>query len=264
MMLEAYFGFKKNPFPKEIKTEQMLETYDTKEASSRLSHIRQHRGIMCLTGEPGSGKTSVLRKFVDSLNPQIHLHCYSPLATISQTDLYRQINILLRLPPKMRKTDLFQQIQKSVMDLSHQGKTPVFILDEMHLMDHLTLQELILITNFEMDSKSPFIFVMIGQPELREKLKRQMHEPLRQRITLNYHMAGLTLEECRNYALHQLRIAGRSDPLLEDNSFEPIHQLSQGLPRKINNLCLAAMTVAMSKKSNTVTADHVVQAGAGL
>ena len=145
-MIEPYFGFKRACFPQELKTEQMLETYDTREAFARLSYMRQHRGIMALTGEPGSGKTSVLRKFVSTLNPQTHLHCYTPLATVSRSELYRQLNTLLKLPSRMRKSDLFEQIQKAVLELyDHQGKTPCFILDECHLMDHETLQELILL-----------------------------------------------------------------------------------------------------------------------
>jgi type II secretory pathway predicted ATPase ExeA len=97
-------------------------------------------------------------------------------------------------------------------------------------MDHDTLQELILITNFQMDSKVPFILVLIGQPDLREKLKRRMHEPLNQRITLRYHMAGLSLEEARSYILHHLKIAGRTDPLFDEQAIEVIHQLSLVLP----------------------------------
>jgi type II secretory pathway predicted ATPase ExeA len=77
-------------------------------------------------------------------------------------------------------------------------------------------------------------------------------------------MAGMSIEETRSYMLHHLKIAGRTDPLFEENAFEPIHRLSQGLPRRVNNLCLAAMTLAMAKKLSSVNADIVVQAGAGL
>lgn len=263
-MIEAYFGFKKPPFTKELKPESLMDTYDTREATARLNHIRQHRGLFLLTGEPGSGKTSVLRRFVDSLNPQTHLHCYTPHATVSKTDFYRQLNTLLKLPPRIRKCDLFDQIQRAVWDLySRQGKVPCFILDECQMMDHETLQEITLLTNFEMDSKVPFILVLIGQPDLREKLRRRIHEALSQRIALRYHMAGLNLEETRAYVLHHLKIAGRADPVFEEPSFEVVHQLSQGLPRKVNHLGTAAMTVAMLKKTQNVSADHVLQASGG-
>src|SRR3989344_2522658 len=110
-MIDAYFGFKKSPFAKELRCDQMIETYDIREASSRLAYTKQHRGLLMLTGEPGSGKTTVLRKFVDGLNPQTHLHCYTPHATVSRSELYRQINGLLKLPAKLRKSELFVQIQ---------------------------------------------------------------------------------------------------------------------------------------------------------
>jgi len=264
-MIEAYFGFKKSPFSKELKVDQMIDTYDAREAASRLAYTKQHRGLLLLTGEPGSGKTSVLRKFVDGLNPQTHLHCYTPHATVSRTELYRQLNQLLKLPQRIKKCDLFEQIQRTVTELfESQGKTPCFILDEAHLMNHETLTELILITNFQMDSKVPFILVLIGQPDLRDKLKRRMHEPLNQRISLRYHMAGLSGDETRSYLQHHLKIAGRSDPLFDEPSIDVLSQLSLGLPRKINNLARASMMVAMAQKKTQVDSDCVIQASAGI
>ena len=86
-MIQAYFGFKRQPFIKDLQTTQMYQSFDSKEASTRLQILKQQRGIFCLTGEPGAGKTSVLRKFVDDLNPQTHVHCYTPLATVNRNDL---------------------------------------------------------------------------------------------------------------------------------------------------------------------------------
>jgi general secretion pathway protein A len=265
-MIQAYYGLKKQPFQKELKTEAMFDSFDLREAFTRLQVLKQNRGIFCLTGEPGSGKTSVLRKFVEQLNPQTHSHCYTPHSTVNRNDLYRQLNLLLKLPPKLRKSDLFEQIQRAVTEFhERQGKTPVIILDEAHLMDHETLQELILITNFQMDSKVPFLLSLIGQPDLREKLKRRMHEPLNQRITLRYHMAGITNdEEARDYILHHLKLAGRQEPLFEEQAIPMIRQLGQGLPRKMGNLAQAAMTLGMAKKCQSISADLVVKASDGI
>ena len=261
----AYFGLKRMPFEKDIKPEQMCETYDTKEALSRLSYIRQYRGIMLLSGEPGAGKTAVLRKFTASLNPQNYVHHYTPHATVSRTELYRQLNHMLNLQNRIFKSSLFQQIQSAIMDIyEHQGKTPCIILDEVHLMDNPTLQELILLTNFQMDSKNPFILILAGQPDIKERLKRRIHEPLNQRIVLRYHMVGLNIEETRLFVLNHLKVAGRSDPLFEENAFEVIHQLSMGLPRKIENLCKASMTVCMLKKALSIDADMVLKAASGI
>ncbi|MGK5088293.1 AAA family ATPase [Bdellovibrionota bacterium FG-2] len=265
-MIQAYFGFKKLPFPKELKTTAMYESFDLKEAFARLQFLKQNRGIFCLTGEPGSGKTSVLRRFVEELNPQTHLHAYTPHATVSKIELYRQINGLLNLPNRMHKSALFAQIQKAVTELhEHHGKTPVIILDECHLMDCQTLQELILITNFQMDSKVPFLLILIGQPDFRETLKRRMHEPLNQRITLRYHMAGIMdVEETRAYIHHHLKLAGRSDPLFEEAAFEVLHRMALGLPRKVGNLSIAAMTLAMVKRDKAITPDHIIKAADGI
>jgi type II secretory pathway predicted ATPase ExeA len=124
---------------------------------------------------------------------------------------------------------------------------------------------LILITNFQMDSRVPFLLVLIGQPDLREKLRRRMHEPLNQRITLRYHMAGFVDdEEARSFVLHQLKIAGRTDPLFEEPAIQMLRQLGHGLPRKMGNLAIAAMTLAMAKKCQSISADTVVMAGGGI
>jgi type II secretory pathway predicted ATPase ExeA len=259
-MIEGYYGLKKLPFPKDIKTDLLLESLDMKEAGARLAYLKQYRGIFCLTGEPGSGKTSMLRRFVATLPPQQYLHCYTPHVTISRAEIYRQLNQMLRLAPKIRKSDLYEQIQRSILEqFQNHGKVTCIILDECQLMDHATLQELVLLTNFEMDSSLPFVLLLIGQPEFRETLKRAIHEPLKQRISVHYHMAGLTLEETNDYVALHLKIAGRSDPLFDSSAGAVIHQLAHGLPRKIGKLCLAAMNLGMTRGARSIDGDLILQ-----
>ncbi len=258
-MMEAYFGVKRLPFSKEIKSTDLITNFDAREAAARLDHIKQYRGIMCLTGEPGSGKTSIVRKWVEDLNPQSFLHCYTPHVTISRSELYRQTNALLNLPQKIRKSDLFRQIQAAIWHQYSHGKVTCIILDECQMMDHATLQELVLLTNFEMDSRLPFILLLIGQPEFKDTLVRSIHEPLRQRITLRYHMSGLSVEETKSYVEGHLRLAGRVDPLFDEAVFSVLHQLSSGLARKINKLCLAAMQLVMIEKRKFITPDDILK-----
>jgi general secretion pathway protein A len=261
----AYFGLKFMPFNKEQDSCDFFQSYDLKESLGRLNYIKQHRGIFLLTGEPGGGKTSVLRSFVDQLNPQSHECHYTPLATVSRNEVYRQLNGLLRLNPAMSKSKMFEQIQAAIWDkYRHQGITPCVILDEAHLMEVQTLQELILLTNFKMDSKVPFILILAGQPDLRELLGRRALEPLNQRIGLRYHIAGLGFDECRPYIEHHLKRAGRKEPLFDDNCFEMIHQLSQGLPRKIGNLCKNAMSYAQLKGLQKIDSEIIHVASNGL
>lgn len=263
-MMEAYFGFKRMPFAKDLKPSDLAPTFDLREAGARLNHIKHYRGIMALTGEPGSGKTTILRKWVDDLNPQSFLHCYTPHTTVSRGDMYRQINALLNLPAKSRKSELFRQIQSAIWHQYSQGKVTCLIFDECQMMDHQTLQDLVLITNFEMDSKLPFILLLVGQPEFKDTLSRSIHEPLRQRIHIRYHMAGLAIDECKMYIETHLTLAGRRDPLFEESCFPIIHQLSSGLPRIIGKLALAAMQMAMTQGLQLINTDIVLKVAAEL
>ncbi len=261
----GYFGLKKPPFTCEINVDEMFQSFDIKEAQARLTHIQQHRGIFLLTGEPGAGKTSVLRRFVYQLNPQVYQQCYTPHASVSRSDFYRQLSNLLNLPAKTRKSDLFAQIQKAILDLyDHQGKIPCIVLDECQMMEPMALKEIALMTNFQMDSRLPFILIIAGQPDLRDILSRSIHEPLCQRISLSYHMAGLDEAETLTFIHHRLKVAGRSDPLFSDPACRLIHQMTYGLPRKIGNLCQSAMTLAMTQKLRTIEEQVIMKVKSGI
>lgn len=261
----AEFGLKRMPFDKSIKVQDFYTSYDVGEINARLEYVKQYRGILLLTGEPGSGKTAMLRKFVHNLNPASYEHCYTPHATISRTELYRQINSLLKLPHIGSKSGLFAQVQAGLWDLyKNQGKVPCLILDECHLMDDNTLQELVLLTNFEMDSQTPLILILSGLHDLSERLKRRRHESLNQRVVMRYHMGGMELADTKNFIIHHLKLAGRSDALFDDSAYEVINKLAMGLPRKVGNLCLSSMTLASIKGLKVIDGDIVHKAMGGL
>jgi type II secretory pathway predicted ATPase ExeA len=264
-MEQIYYGFKKPPFSSEINTDEIFQSYDFKEAFIRLHHLKKERGLFLLTGEPGGGKTTLLRKFLSDLNPQIYRHGYTPHASVTRSDFYRQLSHLLGQKARTKKSDLFIQIQKAILDFyDNQGKIPCIILDECQLMDTLTLREISLITNFEMDSRHPFILILIAQPEFRDTLKRGIHESLNQRINMSYHMAGLDAKETENYIIHSLKVAGRTEPLFTKKATNLIYQMSNGLPRRIGNICKNSLIYGFKKKLKEIDEEAILKVKNGI
>jgi len=110
--LLAWFGLKRFPFEKNIKSQDVLDTGPFKECLARLDYIKRRGGILLLTGDPGVGKTLALRRYVDSLNDNLFKTYYTPLATLSRTDLLSHINRMLGLTPRLSKSAIYNQIQK--------------------------------------------------------------------------------------------------------------------------------------------------------
>jgi len=258
--LLAWFGFKRYPFDKEIKTADIVETPVIKEALARLAYMKRRGGIMLLTGDPGVGKTITTRRFADALNENIFKVIYTPLSTLNRSDILRHLNALLGLQNKFAKSANYQQIQKEVMDAREQrGRTIVMILDEAHLLKPGPLEELRLLTNFRMDSYDPFLMVLSGQSDLKRMMGYAVMEPFSQRIRMRYHMTGLSQKDTANYITARLKWAGCTTPVFGDDALAAVHEYSYGFPRVIGNICEEAMTYAMFCDKTTVDADMVLK-----
>ncbi|MGI9002215.1 MAG: ExeA family protein [Pseudonocardia sp.] len=120
------------------------------------------------------------------------------------------------------------------------------MIDEAHLLDHTQLDGIRMLTNHDMDSRSPFAALLIGQPTLRRKIKLGVLAALDQRIAVRYHMTGMTSEETAGYLRHHLTLAGRSDTLFSDDAITLIHTTSRGYPRAVNNLAIASLLAAFT------------------
>jgi type II secretory pathway predicted ATPase ExeA len=259
-MIEARFGLKQRPFQKEIATRDLYPWPGLAELESRLEMAKQARGIMLLTGEPGTGKTVALRRFVDSLNTEHYRPVYLPLATVTVIDAYTQLNRALGGQEIRAKSALFQEIQHGIGQLTAQGKQPVVVLDEADLMRSPLFDELRIILNFEMDSKDPLLLILAGQPQLLAKLALRVHLPFRQRVAMRYRMPAMDEAHTRGYVEHQLRLAGRRQRLFTDEAMMQLFVQSGGVPRAIGNLALAAMFAAATGNRDIVELDDVITA----
>lgn len=258
--LLAWFGLKRFPFDKNIKPSDALDTEPLKECLARLEYIKRRGGILLLTGDPGVGKTLVLRRYVQSLNENLFKTYYTPLSTLSRSDILYHLNRMLGLPHRLSKSAVYSQIQKTLLESKEQlGKTVLLIIDEAHLLQTGPLEELRLLTNFKMDSYDPFILVLSGQSDLRRVMEFAVMEPFNQRIAIRYHMPGLSPDQSKLYVTHHLKLAGAKEPILDEKALEAIHEVSFGIPRKIGAVTEQALTYAMFDQKRTVTPEIVLK-----
>lgn len=258
--LLAWFGLKRFPFDKNIKPSDALDTEPLKECLARLDYIKRRGGILLLTGDPGVGKTLVLRRYVQSLNENLFKTYYTPLSTLSRSDILYHLNRMLGLPHRLSKSAVYSQIQKTLLESKEQlGKTVLLIIDEAHLLQTGPLEELRLLTNFKMDSYDPFILVLSGQSDLRRVMEFAVMEPFNQRIAIRYHMPGLSPDQSKLYVIHHLKLAGAKEPILDEKALEAVHEISFGIPRKIGAVTEQALTYAMFDHKRTVTPEIVLK-----
>lgn len=259
-----YFGLKDNPFSIAPNPAYLFMSPRHREALAHLTFgLRESGGFVMLTGEVGTGKTTVARKLLQDLpdstqvamilNPT--LSALELLATVcDELDIqYEQGHASLKY-----FTDL---ILKKLSENHRQGKSTVLIIDEaQHLMPEV-LEQLRLLTNLETNREKLLKVVLIGQPELQQLLKRNELRQLAQRITARYHLLPLTASEVKEYIAHRLQIANGDRGIFSTGAMHSAYQITGGIPRVINLLCDRALTITASKQFLSVKR-HILVAAA--
>ena len=260
MNYTSRYNLEFNPFIKNSK-ETLIETDEYKEVTFRLNYLLQTKGFGVLTGGPGKGKTTIIRNWTKSLNPSAYKVIYISLSTLTVNDFYRHLAEGLNQEPRFRKTDNFKAIQDAINRLVVEKKiTPIIIVDEANYLKNSTLNDLKILFNFEMDSSDRAVVLLAGLPQLNNTLNLNAHEPLRQRITMNYNLDGLSKEEAKKYILDKLKAAGSETQVFESNALEAIINASNGVPRIINKICNQSLLIANSSNLNTVDEESVLKA----
>jgi type II secretory pathway predicted ATPase ExeA len=260
-MYKAFYGLNFDPFSKSIESKEYFRSHDFNEALSRLEFLKTARGFGLITGEPGVGKSFLLRYFVDSLNPNLFKTVYIPISTLTVMDFYRALCNGLGIIPAHKKVNMFKQIQESIYTYQHMKNiTPVIIVDEAQFLTNSVLDDLRLIFNFEMDSKDYAILVLAGQTPFITQLSRQAHEALRQRIVVNYCLHGLTKDETKEYIKSRLDKAGCFEPLFTDNAHELLFSSSNGSIRTLNSLVTMCLVTGGNEKLKSIDEEIVFMA----
>ena len=254
------YGLEFNPFIKNSK-EILVHTTEYKETLFWLDYLAKTKGFGILTGSPGRGKTTAIRTWSSTLNPSLYKVVYSSLSTLTPNDFYRNLVKELGSEPAFKKPDNFRIIQEEITRLSlEKRKTPIIIIDEANYINNAILNDLKILFNFEMDSRDRAAILLAGLPKLNSTLQLQIHEPLKQRIVMNYNLEGLSKEEGKTYISEKLIGAGCNQTIFEEAAVEAILNAADGTPRLINKYCNMSMLLGDTHKANLITTDIVMQA----
>ena len=255
-MYESYWGLRVKPFQNTSDPRFLCRSEQHEEALARLKYaVEEYKACAMLTGIFGSGKTLLAQALVDSLPPDKFTIAFIFNPQLSHVELLREIIYQLGVHDRVpeQKTDILHQLTDILTDNYSEGRHTVVIVDEAHLIeDRLIFEELRLLLNFQKRDKFLLTLILVGQPELRDKIAHL--KPLDQRISLRYHLKGLKAEEIQTYIHHRLKVAGCGKNLFDEDTFEMIYESTGGIPRRINQICDLALLTGFGMKSKTITA----------
>jgi general secretion pathway protein A len=260
-MYLTHFGLTHYPFERALLPDELFASSAAREAQARLQHLVELRGIGLVTGEVGSGKTTVCRQLGAALHPGLHRLFYVPLSTGNVMDMYKAIAWQFGLPVERNRAGAYRAIHSEVCRLAVECRIhPVLVVDEAQHLRNDVLEDLRLLTNYAMDSEPRLCLLLVGLTELRRRLGMAVHESLAQRIVVRYHLGGLARDELSEYLDHRLRLAGTSLPLFEPAAVHALYQATHGLPRKVNRIAHYALSAAALAKARQISAEHVQSA----
>ena len=263
-MYEAYYGlrekaFRKTPDPRYL---YLNETYE--EALAQLLYAVEEMELALLAGEVGSGKTLLSRALIDRVGERYDVAMILNPRLSPRQFLASLAGELGVLEPRFHTVDLLTQIHERLLALDEVGRAALLIVDEAHLIPGPpTFEEIRLLTNFQLDDRNLIAIVLVGQPELEERLKQRRYRALTQRIGAHFKLAPLAAEDTAGYVRHRLQVAGAERPVFTEAALKRLHAAARGVPRVVNHLATQALLEGMARDASLVDEDIVAAVVAG-
>jgi len=239
-MYKSFYGLKENPFNVNPDPRFLYLTKQIEEALTGLMYgIQTRKGFITLTGEVGTGKTTLVNRLLDWLHHRNARTAFLFNSRMNSNQLFDFILAEFDIACESRsKSQQLLKLNHWLLERYRLGETVVLIIDEAQNLTYPVLEEIRLLTNLETSTDKLLQIVLSGQPELEEKLKLPQLRQLRQRIMLRCRTSTLSQEQTQEYIAERLRIAGASgEPIFSPKAVETIHLYSLGIPRVINLLC---------------------------
>jgi type II secretory pathway predicted ATPase ExeA len=215
--------------------------------------IMNQAGFTVITGEIGCGKTTLLRQLLHSIDRRITVGLISN-TLMAQGSLLEWILLSLNQPFEHTKyVALFRQFQEFLISEYEQGRHTVLMIDEAQNLDLAALEELRMLSNINSDGTQLLQIILVGQPQLREKLQRPELVQFAQRISSDFHLGPLPMDEAMQYIHHRVALVGASQNLFSRGAAQMIAEASGGIPRIINGLCDAALVYGFAMRAKKIT-----------
>ncbi len=261
-MYKAFYSLKRNPFEITPDPSFLFPIKRHNEALAALYHgVRRHKGVMVLTGEVGTGKTLLLRTLLQLLEQSNDIaYAYVFNGRLSPVEFLQYIAGDLGLPATSKnKGKLLLEIAGYVISCSQKKLITVLVVDEAHHLSAEILEEIRLLTNLETPQEKLLQILLVGQPELDDKLDSHSLRQLKQRVALRSHLVPLDSDETKGYIERRLQLAGSPHPsaLFPPETIAAVYQHSQGLPRLINMICENALIAAYARQIPSVSPDII-------
>jgi type II secretory pathway predicted ATPase ExeA len=255
----THFGLREPPFSKEIPDGELWLPSSKQAVVDELVDAVEERTSVVLVGDPGVGKTCVLRAFRKRLPEAAFRLTYCHNVTLGRRDFYRQLCIALGLSPSVTAAGVFHAVATHVKDLGQDRIHPVFLLDEAHLLYQDTLDHLHILLNYEWDSRALLSLVMVGLPELLDRLSMRRNRSLFSRLHRRLRIDPLTPADTGEYISMRLRRAGCEREIFASDAIAMIHEAAMGGMRDADRLATAALREAARKKRKLVERDAVAR-----
>jgi general secretion pathway protein A len=261
-MYNQFYGFREPPFNITPDPRFLFFSDRHREAFNHiLFGIRERKGFVQITGEVGAGKTTLCRAVLEELGSNfVTALILNPC--LDTTQLLRTVLTEFGLQPgRADRVECLEMLNRFLLEQLEKGRDVVLLIDEAQDLDSELLEQVRLLSNLETDQRKLLQIVLLGQPELREKLDDRSLRQLRQRITVRYHLTPLDREEVERYIQHRLQVAGGNGrPAFTSWAVRSIHRYSGGIPRLVNAVCDKALLAGFVDGTDLLTRRQVRRA----